>query len=453
MSSAAELIDRPRPHGVLGRACLAVLLTTSVLVLSTLPGGAPARAAVVESDSDITVVTANLRSPQHYTTFQEDAREVLAQDPDLIAYNEVGFRQDQFLAPEGYALWRLTTNQYTRHNAVAWKTDTWHEVQHGTRRISNYPTRPPGKSTLLGLRYANWVTLESIDGRQLSLVSTHVAPRFRDRQGDWVDLLRPSVRRVGVLVEELSSRGPVLVGGDFNVPYNGPRYPRDLLSEARLRPTYDLLGTSFPTGDHHGGTIDYIFARAKGRLQADWHRPVELNSDHDAVVAGFSWMTEPPEPVTVVRSEPGGTTEERRAVGRLLRQHIAATGAGEKLQVGTRGLSLPLAYRALRRAEARGVRVQVTTLSVDLTWRERRLRQVLDANGSWLRRCQDECRARWLQNQPPSLLLVSDVGGDGKVRIDVTRRLSEAVVTRRTTARVSTSSWALDDARAAFAGG
>jgi endonuclease/exonuclease/phosphatase (EEP) superfamily protein YafD len=452
VSSAADLLDRPRHHGVWGRACLAVLLTASVLALSSVSGGPHARAAVVESDSDITVVTANLRSPQHYTTFQQDARKVLAQDPDLVMYNEVGFRQDQFLAPDGYELWRLTTNQYTKHNAVAWKTDTWREVEHGTRRISNYPTRPPGKSTLLGLRYANWVSLESIDGRRLSVVSTHVAPRFRDRQGNWVDLLRPSVRRVGDLVQELNNFGPVLVGGDFNVPYRGPRYPQDLLNEARLRPTYDLLGTSFPTGDHHGGTIDYVFARTKGRIQADWHRPVELNSDHDAVVAGFSWTTEAPEPVTVVRSEPDGSTEEQRAVGRLLRQHIAATRAGETLRVGTRGLSLPLAYRALRRAEARGVRVQVTTLSTDLTWRERRLRRSLDANGSWLRRCQDECRTRWLQNQPPSLLLVSDAGGDGKVRIDVTRRLNEAVVTRRTTARVSTSSWALDDARAAFAG-
>lgn len=449
MSSAADLLDRP--HGFLGRACLAVLLTASALVLTSVQHGTPARAAA-EGGSDITVVTANLRSPQHYTTFQRDAAEVLAQNPDLIAYNEVGFREDQFLAPEGYALWRLTTNQYTKHNAVAWKTDTWREVDHGTRMISNYTKRPPGKSTLLGLRYANWVSLESIDGRKLSLVSTHVAPRFRDAQGRWVDLLRPSVRRLNVLVQELGSRGPVLVGGDFNVNYRSGRYPRDLLNESRLRPTYDQLGTWFPTGDHHGGTIDYVFTRGTARLQADWHRPVELNSDHDAVVAGLSWTTEPPEPVTVVRSEPGGSTDERRAVGRLLRQHIAGTAAGETLQVGTRGLSLPLAYRALRRAEARGVRVQVTTLSLELTWRERRLRQSLDANGSWLRRCQDECRARWLQNQPPSLLLVSDAGGDGKVRIDVTRRLSEAVVTRRTTARVSTSSWALDDARAAFAG-
>jgi endonuclease/exonuclease/phosphatase (EEP) superfamily protein YafD len=449
---AANPLDRSRPRALLGHACLVVLLAAQALALSVDAQITPAQAAVVESDSDITVVTANLRSPQEYTTFQQDAAEVLAQDPDLITYNEVGFRQDQFLAPEGYALWRKATTQYTRHNAVAWRTDTWHEVDHGTRWISNYTKKPPGKSTLLGLRYANWVKLESIDGRQLSLVSTHVSPPFRDNQGRWVDLLRPSVRRVGGLVQDLASYGPVLVGGDFNVNYHSGRYPGDLLTDARLRPTYDMLGTYFPTGDHQNGTIDYVFARGKGQLQADWHRPVELNSDHDAVVAGLSWSTAAPDPVTVVRNRPGGTVQQRRAVGHALRQHIAGTAPGETVQVATRGLTLRLADRALRRAEARGVRVQVTTLSLQLGWRERRLRRTLDANGSWLRRCQDACRASWLQDQPPSLLLFSNAAGAGKVRMDVSRRLSVDVLTRRTSARIATSSWSLGDARAAFAG-
>ena len=452
MSPAANPFVRPRARGLLGRAGLVVVLAAQALVLSVGAQVTPSQAAVVESDSDITVVTANLRSPQPATGFQQDAAEVLAQNPDLITYNEVGFRQDQFLAPDGYALWRMTTTQYTRHNAVAWRTDTWHEVAHGTQRISNYPTKPPGKSTLLGLRYANWVSLESIDGRQLSLVSTHVSPPFRDSHRNWVDLLRPSVRRVGSLVQELAGYGPVLVGGDFNVNYRSGRYPRDLLTDARLRPTYDLLNTYFPTGDHHGGTIDYVFVRGQGQLQADWHRPVELHSDHDAVVAGLSWSTQAPDPATVVRSRPGGTTEDRRAVGRTLRQHIAGSAAGETVQVATRGLTLPIVYRALRRAEARGVRVQVTTLSPQLTSRERILRQTLDANGSWLRRCLDGCRTSWLQNEPPSLMLFSGASGEGKTRIDVSRRLSESVVTRRTSARITTSRWSLDEARAAFAG-
>jgi endonuclease/exonuclease/phosphatase (EEP) superfamily protein YafD len=452
VSPAAKPLHRSRAHGGLGRAGLAVLLATPALVLSLGTQGAPSQAAVVEGDSDITIVQANMRSPQSVATFQQDEAEVLAEDPDLITYNEVGFRNDQVLAPDGYALWRKTTTQYTRHNAVAWRTDTWHEVDHGTRRISNYTKKPPGRTTLLGLRYANWVSLESIDGRRLSLVSTHVSPPFRDGQGNWIDLLRPSVRRVGLLVQELASHGPVLVGGDFNANYGSARYPRDLLTDARMHPTYDMLGTSFPTGDHHGATIDYLFVRGTGQLQADWHRPVELNSDHDAVVAGLSWTTEPPQPVTTtVSNQPDGTAQERRAVVRVVRRHLAETAAGETVRLTTWGMNLRSVDRALRNAEARGVRVRVTSRSLQLTRVERRLRGALDANGSWLRHCQDACRARWGADRPPSLLLVTGADGQDRERIDVSRPLRRTVITRRTTAEITSSTTAMDAARAMFA--
>jgi endonuclease/exonuclease/phosphatase (EEP) superfamily protein YafD len=451
VSRAANPTTRYRSRGVLGRACLGVLLAAQTLVLTSVVQGTPAQAAVVESDSDITVVTANLRAPQSATRFQADAREVIAQDPDLITYNEVYNRQDMFLAPEGYELWR-TPGHYLGNSPVAWRSETWRAVDEGTWQISDYPTRPPGKNTYLGRRYASWVSLESIDGRRLSVVSAHIAPMFKDDKGRWVDLLRPSVRRINRLVGTLSSHGPVLVGGDFNVHYRSGRYPRDLLTEGRLRPTYDLLGTYFPTGDHHGATIDYVFVRAQGQLRADWHRKVELNSDHDAVVAGLSWATEAPDPVIVVRSQPDGTSAERRAAARALRQQLAQTTDGETVQLATSGLTLPIADRALRRADARGVRVQVTTLSRELTWRERRLVRTLDSQGSWLRRCQDACRTQWQQHQSPTLVLVTDAGGDDKVRLDVSRRLTRDVITRRTTARTATSRWALEDARAAFAG-
>jgi endonuclease/exonuclease/phosphatase (EEP) superfamily protein YafD len=108
------------------------------------------------------------------------------------------------------------------------------------------------------------------------------------------DLLRRSVRRIGDLVAELASRGPVLVGGDVNVHYPSDRYPRNLLEAARMRPTYDTLGSHFPTGDHHGLTIDYVFNRGTSKLRAERHRRIELHSDHDAVVADLGWRKDPP---------------------------------------------------------------------------------------------------------------------------------------------------------------
>ena len=318
--------------------------------------------------------------------------------------------------------------------------------------MSNYQKKPPGKTTLLGLRYANWVSLESIDGRQLSLVSAHVAPPFRDDRGNWIDLLRPSVRRVNLLVQELSSHGPVLVGGDFNVNYTSGRYPRDLLAEARLRPTYDLLGTRFPTGDHHGATIDYVFVRGKGQLQVDWHRPVELNSDHDAVVAGLSW--------TDVCS--------RARDGRAQHAHRHRPGTNRR-RTDAAPASRRDPGRADRPARDRGPEPASRRPCAAEGRRERCPGAGHHPQpGADLAGAQDDaelsapraagCVAVRMpvgpsgrQEQPPTLVLVRDASGAGKERIDVSRRLSTAVVTRRTSARISTSRWALDQARAAFA--
>ena len=150
-------------------------------------------------------------------------------------------------------------------------------------------------------------------------------------------------------------------------------------------------------------------------------------------------------------SQPDGTTLERRAVARVVRQHSPDRGRGHRA-AGDPGMNLGVVDRALRHAEARGVRVRVTTRSLLLTGVERRLKQTLDANGSWLRRCQDACRTQWEADEPPSLLLVSDADGDGKVRIDVSRPLRRTVVTRRTTARITNSTTQMDAARAVFAG-
>ena len=128
--SPAAPLSRSRACGAWARACLAVAVTAPALALTSIAQGPSAHAAVVAGESDITVVTANLRSPQNDAPFQQDAAEVLAQDPDLITYNEVAFRDDSFLAPDGYELWRPTDRalRYQRHTPVAWRTDVWHAV-------------------------------------------------------------------------------------------------------------------------------------------------------------------------------------------------------------------------------------------------------------------------------------------------------------------------------------
>jgi endonuclease/exonuclease/phosphatase family metal-dependent hydrolase len=278
----------PRP--LIGLVC-GVLVTTT-LGLST----GPVRAQEAAPDAGygypggVRMIQANIRSSLSTRKFTSDAREVVRAEPDVITYNEVPVRVDWRLAPDGYSLYRSHRNRYTEATPVAWRTDRWRKIDSGTYRFSNYRRKPEGRKVRIGLRFANWVTLEAGNGRVMSVVSAHVAPP----DDDMPDLLRRSVRRIGELVARLAPRGPVLVGGDFNVHYSGSRYPEKLLRDARMRPTYDTLRSSFPTGDHHDLTIDYVFNRGKAQLRAERHRPIELYSDHDAVVADLGWRVDAP---------------------------------------------------------------------------------------------------------------------------------------------------------------
>jgi endonuclease/exonuclease/phosphatase (EEP) superfamily protein YafD len=446
MTPLAPDAPADRRRRLLVRACAVPLACAQVLLGISLLGLAPATAARSTEGSDITVIQANLRSPQTATQFQRDAREVLSYQPDLVTYNEVAFRKDMFLAPEGYDLWR-SEGRYQATTPVAWRTDTWTPLAQGTRRITNWRGVPPGRKVELGRRYANWVTLKSREGRTVSLVSIHVAPAADGMP----DLRRRSVRRLGVLVEELAGDGPVLVGGDFNMHYRSNFYPEELFAEARLKPTYELLGTKFPTSDHRNYTIDYVFVRGAGQLDVDTHFPVELNSDHDAVVAGLSWTTDPPSSVTTVRNDPQGDRAARRAVSAAVRRQILRAEAGDLVQLATRGMNLRPVARALVDAYQRGVRVQLTTRSPELTAREKALAALVDGDGdSWVKRCRTTCAQSWQESHPPSQMLVSNGADQPRVLVDVTRRMRRSVVELATRATLRTGEVALTEARTAF---
>lgn len=436
----------------------AVLLAAPAVALTLLvaPGqaasGSPsaatsAGAAPSTEGSDITIVQANLRSPQPYANFQEDASTIQAMAPDFITYNEVAFRADEFLAPEGYSLWR-TPGQYTGASPVAWRTDDWTVEAKGTRQVSSYDKKPPGRQTLLGMRYASWVTLRSrTDDRVLSVVSMHAAPKVRGMP----DLRRPAVRNLGKLVDELGPQGPVLVGGDFNFGARSASYPADLLEAAKLRSTFELLQSWFPTGDHGGYTIDFIFVRRSEELFPDVHFPVELNSDHDAVVAGLSWNTTAPSSTVEVRNVPEGEVEERRAVSTAVVDEIRSAEPGGVVQVSTRGMMLRHVHRALLASVEEGVRVRYVTRSPRLTDREEALSTALRSRrGSSFKVCTDDCAAAWKAGQAPSVVLVRDDAGTPTSTVSASRRLRDSLVALSSQAVVSTSSYHLGEAAAAF---
>lgn len=434
--------SRPAPDTSRRVAALTIAAATA---LAGCLVAAPAQAEE-EAPSDVKMVQANIKTGMPLDRFQSDVREALGTSPDFITYNEVPYRSGDVLAPGDYSIHRSVRNRYTAATPVVWRHPGWTKVDAGTFKISDVQTIPDGKHTKLGLRFANWATLKSETGRKVSVVSVHFAPVFKI-DGKVVDLLRPSTRRLGKLVSQLAPSGPVLVGGDFNVHYRSGRYPRDLFDDARLVPTYDTLDSYFPTGDHHGATIDYLFNRGKGALKADRHRAEELYSDHDAVIGGFNWQVDAPADTRVVTNDPDGTDPERRAVVHELRQHIRAAEPGALVEVATVRLAHRGLFRQLRSAVGNGTHVRVTARGARLTGFEERLRRVIRRSGdrgSWFRQCVDACVDQWrASGTPRGFLMVSGPDMGWEARLDTRRELSSVLVDRLSSVRVQTGADAL----------
>ncbi|MET0525113.1 MAG: endonuclease/exonuclease/phosphatase family protein [Nocardioides sp.] len=409
---------------------------------------APAQAATSsrgEATSDMTLVQANIYTGLNTTRFQRDVRKVLSLEPDFVTYNEVPFRTDEVMAPGVYDIYRNMRNRFTAATPVAWNAEKYTALAQGSFRISNWRGKPPGREVELGRRFANWVTLQGNDGRVLSVVSIHVAPMVRGMP----DLIRPSTTRLGKLVDRLAPSGPVLVGGDFNVHYTSGRYPRDILSEHDLVPTYDTMGSYFATGDHQGATIDYVFDRGTDILTPDSQYPVELRSDHDAVVAGLSWATDPPTDTQVVANDPHGDAAAQRAALASLVSGIRTAEAGSTVALATYGIDLPSVVQQIKRALNRGVHVRVATAGKYETARERRLTRIMTRHGdsaSWLHRCGATCRSSWKDaGMPKTFMMVSDAAGTWTARFDTNRRLDPALVQKVSRVRISTGPIALQE--------
>jgi len=447
-------------RSVLRRAAAAVTslgLGAAACAFATLATPAAARAddtgplTPPAAEPGVTMVQANIYTGLSVDRFQADVRTVLAQHPDFITYNEVMFRKDPVLAPAGYGIYRSMTNRFTAETPVAWRADRWTPIDRGTTMISDWRGKPPGRVVEIGRRFANWVTLQGVDGRVVSVVAVHTAPVDRNMP----DLIRPSVSRLGALVDSLAPAGPVLVGGDFNVHYTSRRYPRDILAAHALVPSYDALGSYFPTGDHEGATIDYLFKRDdRGDLAATGQRPVELNSDHDAVVADLAWQTDAPVSTRTVTNDPSGDLGTQRVALRSLAQAVRSAPPGGTIELATRSLDAVAVTRPLKRALARGVHVRIVTASKTLTLREARLQRTIAARadaGSWLHRCSGTCLESWRSaGVPPALVLVSDPSGAWQTRAQANRALTWNLVAAPTRVTISTGPDALAEGAGLF---
>ncbi|MFI5625436.1 endonuclease/exonuclease/phosphatase family protein [Nocardioides sp. NPDC051685] len=450
-----------RTHSpVTSRAVLAVkaVLTTG-LVLGLFGGGlvavrdstAPAPAdleKVAYSPPRYRMVQANIKASMGTARFKKDVREVVGTAPDFITYNEVNGRRTADLEPGRYRVWRKGGDPYRSATAVAWDNDKWAAASKGIHQISNKRGKSADQRLHWGIRYANWVTLENrATGRNVSVVAVHFAPKSKY----YGDLVRPSARALNVLVEALARRGPVMVGGDLNVQYDGSRYPRDIFDAQHLVPTFDVTQQT-PVTHGQASTIDYVLARGIARFATGNQRAFGLESDHNAVRVDFS-----PLPVTstegsartrfgpgVVVTDPGLSAADEQSVLRTVLKSINSAGRGHVVHLATRALTHGRVLRALKRAKSRGVDVQVVTAEQTTTDQMRSLQRVLG---------KDVHKASWAVRRPSgydraglsaTVLLVSRTGATPAFAFSSSTQMSASAGTGKRSGYISVTKASYD---------
>jgi hypothetical protein len=414
---------RPQVPSRAGRVAKALLSTGLVIglfggaLVAVHDSSAPAATDlenVAYSPPRYRMVQANIKASMGTARFKKDVREVVDAAPDFITYNEVNGRRTADLEPGRYRVWRKGGDSYKSATAVAWDNDEWAATSKGIHQISSKRGKPADQRLHWGIRYANWVTLENrATGRKISVVAVHFAPKSKY----YGDLVRPSARALNVLVKALAGRGPVMVGGDLNVQYEGSRYPSDIFAAQHLTPSYDVTQQT-PVTHGRASTIDYVLARGIARFATGNQRAFGLESDHHAVRVDFS-----PLPVTstggsarvtfgpgMVVTDPGLDATDEQSVLRTVLKSINSTKRGQVVHLATRALSNGKVLRALKRAKSRGARVQVVTAERTTTAEMRSLQRVLG---------KDVDKASWAVRRPSgydraglraTVLLISKTG-------------------------------------------
>lgn len=398
-SPALQVVSEATPPG-----------TDAASTNSTLPDGA----------TPIRLVQANINKDMKAAKAEQDVAAVFAQAPDIITFNEVQNRPDEVLAPFGYEIFR-TPGYRTGWAPVVWNATKWQAIDQGTVQISKRPKKI--KKGMVGVRYANWVTLSNAEQQVVSVVSVHIAPN----NSDTAELLVPSLLELQALTTQLSAVGPVVIGGDFNMGYRGTRYQPSYLQAVGLQSTFDLLGTAFST-HRKGGIIDYVFLGPGDRIGVRQHYPVAMNSDHRMVVADLSLQSATAPEIELPTFQPGkivvpktASKKERRAIRRFQLQVIRATPPGAAIHVASNELQGPKVYRTLRKAFDNGVHVTVLAGERQLSERARELRAALGRDvhkSSWFKRKPKAWRAPALTTVggakvaplQPTILLVSRAG-------------------------------------------
>lgn len=304
-TTEADLMGRAVTAAMISCALVVGLMTVFVTVI--LPNNTPScgsndiqnAAAGTAPSAPVRLVQANLKISEPDHQFAADLANLTGRTPDFVTLNEVNSRTDAQITPAGYGMWRPSAavdgwRSPVRETAVLWRTDTWTRATQGSVRL----TRPvTGAYDRLDWRYATWVTLRSVTGQEISVVSAHTMTNPRVDHGTlrkYED--QAGFRNLAWLTQQLQKTGPVIAAGDLNASYprnggNGPEWwgPKPILAAVGMVSTFQTLGmppAGWATHDA-GGTVDWIFYQA-GALTPTGENTFPLHSDHRGLWADFT---------------------------------------------------------------------------------------------------------------------------------------------------------------------
>lgn len=228
---------------IIGAGTAGLVLVVFVVVMLLTPAGQEAAACgpgvntalgtlpASSASGKVRVAQANIPQRSGMGGYRTSMSRLLSVEPDFITLNEqAGRSMDQILsAAPGYAGFRSDDagprgqQGQALDTAVLWRADTWEQVSAGRVQVVEGDRVSYNGAVRTWNRYATWALLANDAGEMVSVVSVHHMtnpakygpdrPRRAQLYGQGMDALAG-------LITTLGAKGPVLVGGDFNVSAN-----------------------------------------------------------------------------------------------------------------------------------------------------------------------------------------------------------------------------------------
>ncbi len=210
--------------------------------------------------------------------------------PDFITLNEVSQRSTESIESllPSYQAHRsevfdgsLGAAGQSRNNVVLYRSDRWTLLAGGMVRVVDDDRGYLHKRPFVFDRFAVWAVLRATDGSTVSVISTHMPTNPRKYPAQPGSQAISRAERYGrgmdtiiAMSDQLSTYGPVLIGGDMNShPGDGPWAAADKLTAAGF-------GYAKDSG------VMYLFHEGTDPLLAS--RQVGIVSDHPALLATVS---------------------------------------------------------------------------------------------------------------------------------------------------------------------